>query len=110
MLIVGGGLTGLQTAYLLKQAGLTVILIERHRLGRGVSGHTTAKITALHGLTYRRLAGSFGTEAAQVYAAANSAGPGRGRAGSCPLRVRVRACRVPGTAVPARGVTGSRVP
>ena len=28
VLVVGGGMTGLQTAYLLKQAGLTVILIE----------------------------------------------------------------------------------
>jgi glycine/D-amino acid oxidase-like deaminating enzyme len=73
VLVVGGGMTGLQTAYLLKQAGLSVILIERHRLARGVSGHTTAKITALHGLTYHRLSGSFGREAAQVYATANSA-------------------------------------
>jgi glycine/D-amino acid oxidase-like deaminating enzyme len=73
VLVVGGGMTGLQTAYLLKQAGLSVILIERHRLGRGVSGHTTAKITSLHGLTYRRLADSFGKEAAHVYAVANSA-------------------------------------
>ncbi len=73
VLVVGGGMTGLQTAYLLKQAGLTVILIDRHRLGRGVSGHTTAKITALHGLSYYKLVKSFGEEAAQKYAAANSA-------------------------------------
>jgi glycine/D-amino acid oxidase-like deaminating enzyme len=73
VLVIGGGMTGLQTAYLLKLAGLSVVLIDRHRLARGVSGHTTAKITALHGLTYDRLAHVFGAEAAQVYAAANAA-------------------------------------
>jgi glycine/D-amino acid oxidase-like deaminating enzyme len=73
VLVIGGGMTGLQTAYLLKMSGLSVVLVERHRLARGVSGHTTAKITALHGLTYTRLADSFGDEAAQVYAVANSA-------------------------------------
>ncbi|NLE21840.1 MAG: FAD-dependent oxidoreductase [Actinobacteria bacterium] len=73
VLVIGGGMTGLQTAYLLKLAGLSVILVERHRLARGTSGHTTAKVTALHGLTYDHLTRTFGREAAQVYAAANVA-------------------------------------
>ncbi|HEX5642604.1 MAG TPA: FAD-dependent oxidoreductase [Thermoleophilia bacterium] len=71
VLVIGGGMTGLQTAYLLKRAGAEVVLIERHLLGRGVSGHTTAKITALHGLAYHRLEGMFGPDKASVYADAN---------------------------------------
>jgi glycine/D-amino acid oxidase-like deaminating enzyme/nitrite reductase/ring-hydroxylating ferredoxin subunit len=70
-LVIGGGMTGLQTAYLLRGAGLEVTLIERGRVGRGVSGHTTAKVTALHGLQYTRLEGMYGGERASVYAAAN---------------------------------------
>jgi glycine/D-amino acid oxidase-like deaminating enzyme len=71
VLVIGGGMTGLQTAYLLKLSGAQVVLIERSLLGRGVSGHTTAKITALHGLAYDRLEGSLGSEKAAVYADAN---------------------------------------
>lgn len=71
VLVIGGGMTGLQTAYLLKLGGAQVTLIERSLLGRGVSGHTTAKITALHGLIYDRLSGMFGPEKAAVYADAN---------------------------------------
>ncbi len=73
VLVIGGGMTGLQTAYLLKLAGLSVILVERRRLARGVSGHTTAKITALHGLAYHHLTQTFSREAAEAYAAANTA-------------------------------------
>ena len=37
-LIIGGGMTGLNTAYLLKNAGLTVAVLEAGRIGGGVSG------------------------------------------------------------------------
>jgi len=36
--IVGGGFTGLQAAYNLAKAGISVILIEGHRIGDGASG------------------------------------------------------------------------
>ncbi len=71
VLVIGGGMAGLQTAYLLKKAGVQVTLIERGLLGRGVSGHTTAKITALHALTYEKIGRMLGGEAASIYARAN---------------------------------------
>lgn len=45
--VVGGGVTGLTTAYLLAQEGVKVALFERHRLFHGESGHTTAHLTCV---------------------------------------------------------------
>lgn len=68
--IVGGGLTGLLTARLLKDSGLSVLVLEKDALGRGASAFTTAKITSQHGLIYTRLLKILGTEGARQYAAA----------------------------------------
>ena len=45
VLIVGGGIAGLSTAYCLSKSGRRVILIEDGFLGSGESGRTTAQIT-----------------------------------------------------------------
>ena len=50
--VVGGGMLGLMTADLLKRAGRTVAVLEADRVATGVTGYTTAKVTALHGLIY----------------------------------------------------------
>ncbi len=49
VVIVGGGITGLTSAYLLVNEGLKVAVIEADRLLNGTTGHTTAKVTAQHG-------------------------------------------------------------
>ena len=72
--VIGGGIAGTVTAALLKQAGVSVALLEAGRLCAGVTGYTTAKVTALHGLTYARLAASHGQETARAYAEANANG------------------------------------
>jgi glycine/D-amino acid oxidase-like deaminating enzyme/nitrite reductase/ring-hydroxylating ferredoxin subunit len=72
--VVGGGITGLTTAILLKQAGLSVAVIEAGRVACGVTGSTTAKITSLHGLTYAKLTRSVGEPGARVYGQANQEG------------------------------------
>ena len=41
--VLGGGITGLMTALLLKQAGASVALVEAGRVACGVTGHTTGR-------------------------------------------------------------------
>ena len=71
--IVGGGIVGVTTALLLKEAGASVALLEADRIGQGVTGHTTGKVSSQHGMIYARLAETFGPEAARTYGAANEA-------------------------------------
>jgi len=72
--VLGGGITGLTTAILLKQAGLSVAVVESGRVACGVTGYTTAKVTSLHGLTYAKLTDTFGQEGARTYGQANQEG------------------------------------
>jgi glycine/D-amino acid oxidase-like deaminating enzyme len=67
--VVGGGIAGITTAYLLKRAGHTVALIEARRLLDGVTGRTTAKVSAQHGLIYAELRDRFDLETAAAYGA-----------------------------------------
>src|SRR4051812_48659995 len=48
--IVGGGIVGVTTARLLKDRGLTVALVEARRVGRQVTGKSTAKMSSQHGI------------------------------------------------------------
>jgi len=72
--VLGGGIVGISTALLLKRAGMTVAVVEADRVGAGVTGHTTAKLSSLHGLIYDRLSSSFGDDGARAYGEANQAG------------------------------------
>ena len=71
VLIIGGGMAGLLCAFRLKQAGIDCLVAEGKRVASGVTGDTTAKITAQHGLIYSRIAKQFGLEAAGLYLRAN---------------------------------------
>src|SRR5215213_4518171 len=71
--VIGGGLTGLTVAALLKRAGARVGVIEAGRVASGVTGYTTAKITSLHSLVYHDLVKNLGEEQARRYADANQA-------------------------------------
>jgi glycine/D-amino acid oxidase-like deaminating enzyme/nitrite reductase/ring-hydroxylating ferredoxin subunit len=61
--VIGGGITGLTAALLLAREGKNVVLLERHRLGRGVSGSTTAHLTALADADYSVLYKKMGLDA-----------------------------------------------
>ncbi|WP_326906810.1 FAD-dependent oxidoreductase [Sedimentibacter sp. MB31-C6] len=74
LLIIGAGLTGLNTAYLLRNSGYKIAIIEGTNLGYGVSGYTTAKITVQHNLIYDYLINSFSIDEARQYLKANVEG------------------------------------
>ncbi|MDP4170993.1 MAG: FAD-dependent oxidoreductase [Bacillota bacterium] len=65
--IVGGGITGITAAYLLSKEGLKVAVLEAGSILNGTTGHTTAKITAQHGLIYDELIHHIGEEKAKLY-------------------------------------------
>lgn len=74
VLIIGGGLAGLLTAYFLQQNGVKYVLVEKNRICSGNTQNTTAKITIQHGLIYDKLIKSNGFNAALGYFTANSMG------------------------------------
>lgn len=72
--VVGAGFTGLTAALAFARDGASVIVLEAQTVGGGVSGHTTGKLSALHGLVYDELTRRHGAEAARVYATAQQQG------------------------------------
>lgn len=71
--IVGAGIVGVTAAYLLAQEGVPVVVLERDRMLRGVTGKTTAKVTSQHGLVYRKLVDKFGEAKARQHGDAGQA-------------------------------------
>lgn len=67
VLIIGGGIAGILTAYFLHQEGVKYALVEKGRICSGTTQNTTAKITCQHGLIYQTIVKSYGVEAAQKY-------------------------------------------
>ena len=71
--VLGAGIAGLTAAVLLKDAGLRVVVIEAALVCSATTGHTTAKVSAQHGLIYETLSSTVGQEGARAYAEANLA-------------------------------------
>lgn len=71
ILIIGGGIAGILTAYFLHQNGVKYVLVEKEKICSGTTQNTTAKITLQHGLIYQQILKSGGIEAAQKYLNAN---------------------------------------
>ncbi len=69
-LVIGAGMAGILTAYLLKKEGIDVVVVEAGRIAGGQTKNTTAKITAQHGLIYHKLMQKAGRESARSYAMA----------------------------------------
>ena len=72
VLVIGGGFAGLMTAYCLSKKGVDCVLVEKDRICSATTANTTAKITAQHGLIYRKIMKSYGKEYAQMYYKANT--------------------------------------
>lgn len=69
--IIGGGLTGLSTAYNLSKYKIRTVLLEKDEICKQTSGNSTAKITSQHGLIYKYLTDSKGQDFARKYYEAN---------------------------------------
>jgi glycine/D-amino acid oxidase-like deaminating enzyme/nitrite reductase/ring-hydroxylating ferredoxin subunit len=76
VVVVGAGIVGLTCALLLAEMGREVVVLEASGIAAGVSGYTTAKLTAGHGLVYSHLESAFGFDAAGLYASAQIAALG----------------------------------
>lgn len=66
VIIVGGGITGATTAYLMLKRGKKVCLIERGRLGGVESSHTTAHLTYVTDIRIADLERKFGRKQARL--------------------------------------------
>lgn len=73
VVVIGAGLAGICTALRLHEEGLVVAVVEAGRIARRTTGHSTAKITSLQGVTYSSLARGKGHEAAEIYASTSAA-------------------------------------
>ncbi|WP_010283159.1 FAD-dependent oxidoreductase [Bacillus timonensis] len=72
VVIVGGGIAGLTSAYVLINEGLKVAVLEADKILNGTTGHTTAKVTAQHDLIYDEFITNFGRNTARLYYEANT--------------------------------------
>ena len=73
VLVIGGGITGALVARKLGRAGRRVVLVERRRIASGTTGHSTAKVTALHGDSWQALVRDHASDDVRAWAAANLA-------------------------------------
>ncbi|MBN8228655.1 FAD-dependent oxidoreductase [Corallococcus macrosporus] len=71
--IIGGGIAGLTTAWLLKRAGKKVAVLEMHRVLSGQTGQTTAHLTELLDTPYTTLVKDFGEKGAHLAASSSRA-------------------------------------
>ena len=69
--VIGAGMAGLLTAYLLQKKGIDTIVLESARIGSGQTQNTTAKVTSQHGLFYSKMTGKVNFKRLKQYAMAN---------------------------------------
>ena len=71
VLVIGGGMAGIITAYYLMKEGRRVVVVEGNKIGSGMTANTTAVITAQHDMLYKDLIKYYGEKKAKDYLQAN---------------------------------------
>lgn len=71
IVIIGGGLAGVSLAYQLKDSPYRIVVLEKDTMGSHTSGHTTAKLTVLHGLLYQKITKHYDIHQAYLYYRSN---------------------------------------
>lgn len=74
VVVVGAGMTGVTTAYLLQQEGVRVALIDRDRIAAGDTSRSTAHLTYVTDYRLHDLARKFGKDGAKVFWEGGAAG------------------------------------
>lgn len=69
--VIGAGMAGLLTAFLLKERGIRAVVLDSGVIAGGVTRNTTGKVTVQHNLIYDRLISRLGREQAAQYARTN---------------------------------------
>ncbi len=67
VLIIGGGITGISTFYHLKDSGLKTVLVEQNKIGYGITGNSTGKLSYLQNDLIDKIRNSVGDEKASLY-------------------------------------------
>lgn len=67
VLIIGGGMTGINTLYQLRKSSLEVLLVEQNKIGMGVTVNSTGKLTYLQQDLYEKIIKNFDVETARNY-------------------------------------------
>ncbi len=73
-LVVGGGIVGLTTAYLLAKENRQVMIVDANKVGYGSSGRNTGKVTSQHHLIYDSISKKHSPKKAREYYDANEEG------------------------------------
>lgn len=67
VLIIGGGITGISTAYQLRNKQLKVVVVDQNKFGHAITARTTAKLTYLQELIYSDLEKTYSKDCANKY-------------------------------------------
>lgn len=67
VLIIGGGISGMTTAYFLMNSNQKITVIDKSMIGMGVTSKTTAKLNYLQGDIYQKLEKNFDKKTSKLY-------------------------------------------
>ena len=71
--IVGAGIAGMTTAYLLAREGKSVVILDKSQIGSGETEHTTAHLSNVIDAGYREIEALHGAKGAQLVAQSHTA-------------------------------------